>query len=141
MLRKAMRESALIAPPTFEVGDRVTASFEGHIKRYAGTVRAFKKLGPTARPLYDVDFDDGEFWPDIGEGELQPGPSLQTIAEELRAKRPSAEQLSAAKEKLQDFTLPNCVHFLFLSSFRRPSNAAVVFVKFIVWPHSYPQNR
>ena len=79
----------MIAPPTFEVGDRVTASFEGRIKRYAGTVRAVKKLGPTARPQYDVDFDDGEFWPDIPEEELQPGPSLQTIAEELRAKRPS----------------------------------------------------
>ena len=96
----------MIAPPTFEVGDRVTASFEGRIKRYAGTVRAVKKLGPTARPQYDVDFDDGEFWPDIPEEELQPGPSLQTIAEELRAQRPSEEQLSAAKEKLREFTLP-----------------------------------
>ena len=100
-MRQALRESLLAAPPKYEVGSRVTVAFQQHVKRFAGTVSSCL-VQPAGRPLYGVEFDDGDALDDLHEYELKPGPEKPgTEAHVVTATRPSDNLLESTREQLR----------------------------------------
>ena len=103
MLRKAMRESALMAPPLHAVGARVAVAFQNHTKLFAGSVTACR-LQHSGRPVYDVDFDDGETHEGLLEEALRPEWPAAEAIERVAARRPM--EADATREQAQ-LPIPN----------------------------------
>lgn len=103
-----MRQSSLLAPPRYVVGARVAVAFQNHIKLFAGTVTACR-LQPSGRPLYDVNFDDGEAHDNLREEELRPAwPAAATEGEKRVAARRPVEAAGAPEHaQLPTPNLPN----------------------------------
>ena len=100
-MRQAFRESLLCAPPEYEVGARVTVAFKDHVKRFAGTVNSCR-VQPAGRPLYGVEFDDGDIHDDLHESEPKPGPEKPgTEAHVVVATRPSDNRIESVREQLR----------------------------------------
>ena len=93
-MRQAMRESALMAPPLHDVGARVAVAFQNHTKLFAGSVTGCRPQS-SGRPIYDVNFDDGEAHTNLPEEQLRPARSLEAEMP-VAARRPSDEQKTSA---------------------------------------------
>ena len=106
VMRQAMRESAVMAPPLHAVGARVAVTFQNHTKRFAGLVTACRSQ-PSGRPLYDVDFDDGEHERNLPEEELKPGPAVEAAEEWIEAILPNDTEVARVAREQAWLPTPN----------------------------------
>ena len=91
-LRQALRESFLIAPPLHAVGARVAVAFQNRKNLFTGSVTACSSQ-PSGRPLYCVNFDDGEVHDSIPEEELRPEGAIEA-EERVSARHPADTEVA-----------------------------------------------